>query len=153
MQAVQTANPTSVQSAQTRPKALHIGLWVVQGLLAAAFVMAGAMKLGSSQADIIAMGDHMAWAGRVPAGLIKLIGAAELLGGLGLVLPAATRVAPKLTPIAALGLVTVMVLAASHHLMNGEAASIGSNVVLALLAGFVAWGRLLAAPIAARGEH
>ena len=65
-------------------------------------------------------------------------------------LPAATRIAPKLTPIAALGLVTVMVLAAGHHLMHGEAAAIGPNLVLALLAGFVAWGRLSAAPIAPR---
>ncbi len=153
MQAVQTANPPSAANpAQSRPKALHIGLWVVQGLLAFAFVMAGAMKLGTSQADLLAAGEHMAWAGRVSPGLIKFIGAAELLGGLGLVLPAATRIAPKLTPVAALGLVTVMVLAAGHHLTHGEAAAIGPNLVLALLAGFVAWGRLSPAPIVPRAN-
>jgi hypothetical protein len=73
--------------------------------------------------------------------LVRFIGASELLGGLGLVLPAATRIKPALTPLAGAGLITVMVLAALFHLTRGEFGAIPGNVILGSLAAFVAWGR------------
>ena len=99
-----------------------------------------------------ATGEHMAWVGRMPGGLVKFIGLAELAGGLGLILPAATRIKPMLTPLAAVGLVTVMVLAAGHHAVNGELAATPTNLILAALAGFIAFGRTRLAPISPRNE-
>lgn len=132
----------------TPKKGLHIGLWVAQVLLGAAFGMAGIMKLGTPAEEMIANG--MAWADRVPAGLILFIGAAELAGAIGLIVPSATRILPSLTPLAAAALTLVMVLAAGEHVMAGEGAHIAPNFVLGGLALFVAWGRHKAAPITAR---
>ena len=89
-------------------------------------------------------------AGRMPEGLIKFIGFAELAGGLGLILPAATRIKTWLTPLAAAGLFTVMVLAAGHHLMYGELGLIVPNVVMATFLGLIAFGRHKVAPIVSR---
>lgn len=135
-------------TAPSPSKGLHIGLWVVQVLLAVAFGMAGMMKLSTAPADLVAQG--MAWAGRVPAALVPFIGAVEALAAVGLILPSALRILPWLTPLAASGLVVVMVLAAGEHGMNGEAPMIGINVALGGLAAFVAWGRHKKAPIAAK---
>ena len=66
---------------------------------------------------------------------------AELLGVAGLILPGLTKIQPRLTPLAALGLMVVMVLAVIYHLQRGEPANIGFNVVVFILAGFVAYGR------------
>ncbi|MEO0324790.1 MAG: DoxX family protein [Myxococcota bacterium] len=119
--------------------ALHIVLWVVQVLLAAAFLMAGAMKLTTPSADLVAQG--MTWVESFPAFLPTFAGVVEVLGALGLVLPSATRVQPKLTVYAAAGLVLVMVVAAGIHISIGEASMIAPNIVLGGLAAFVAWGR------------
>ena len=70
---------------------------------------------------------------------------------MGLVLPSLTRILPRLTPIAAKGLLIIMILAAGHHLMNGEAKFVPVNAVLGGLALFVAWGRWKKAPIPPRG--
>lgn len=129
-------------------RALHIGLWVVQVLLGLAFTMAGIMK---ATQPLEALGAGMPWVSRVPGALVRFIGVSELLGGLGLILPSATRILPVLTPAAAGGLVVVMILAAGHHAMYGEWAAIPINVVMGGLAAFVLWGRLRAAPIAPRG--
>lgn len=82
--------------------------------------------------------------------LARFIGFAELAGAIGLVLPAATRVKPWLTPLAALGLAVIMVLATAFHRIRGEADLIAFNFVPAFLAAFVAWGRWTRAPIAPR---
>jgi putative oxidoreductase len=126
-------------------KGLHIALWVVQVLLGLMFLMAGGMKLMTSQADLVAQG--MAWAGRLPSAMIPFIGISELLGGIGLILPSAIKVMPKVTSFAAIGLIVVMVLGAIEHSMNGEITAVPVNVVLAGMAGFVAWGRLSGATI------
>lgn len=138
-------NPTPPAAAPA--KALVVTLWVVQVLLAVAFGMAGVMKSTMPIADLA---QNMGWPGVVPAALVRLIGVAELSGALGMILPAATRIRPALTPIAGLGLVLVMLLAAAFHLSRGEAQLVPINVVLGSLAAFVAWGRLRKAPIAAR---
>jgi len=128
-------------------KALHISLWIAQILLAAAFLMSGLMKLSQ---PIEALAAQMQWPGQVPAGLVRFIGLAEVLGALGLILPAATRIKPGLTPLAAMGLIVVMVLASAFHLSRGEGQMVPANLVLAALAAFVAWGRTKKAPIAPR---
>ena len=116
----------------------------MQLLLAAAFGMAGVMKSTMPMADLTAA---MGWPGDVPPTLVRFIGASELAGALGLVLPSATRIRPLLTPLAAIGLVIVMVLAALFHVSRGEAFALPVNIVLGGLAAFVAWGRLRRAPI------
>lgn len=130
-----------------RSKALHVALWIAQALLALAFGMAGVMKTTQPISDLAA---KMVWPGAVPPGLVRFIGASELAGALGLVLPAATRVKPFLTPLAAAGLVTVMLLAMAFHLSRGEGAALPMNLGFAALAGFVAWGRFKRAPIQSR---
>lgn len=129
------------------PTAWHYGLWCVQALLAVAFAMAGFMKLTT---PLDQLGAAMPWVATAPGALVRFIGLAELAGGLGLVLPAATRIKPILTPLAAAGLVLVMVLAAGVHAVRGELEALPINAVLGGLAALVAWGRTAKAPIAAR---
>src|SRR5262249_51778522 len=91
----------------------------------------------------------MPWVADLPT-LVRFIGAAEVAGAIGLILPAATRIRPSLTPLAAVGLTTVVVFAAAFHLSRGEAQAVPVNVVLGGLAAFVAWGRFKKAPILPR---
>jgi hypothetical protein len=98
-----------------------------------------------------ALGAQMAWVPDVPEPLVRFIGLAEVLGGLGLILPAATRILPWLTPLAGAGLALDMLLAALFHLMRGEPGNAVATVVLGLLAAFVAYGRWRLAPIRPRG--
>jgi putative oxidoreductase len=134
------ATTTQIQ----RPKALHIILWVAQVILGGMFIMTGFMKLSQPIDQLSAM---MPWAGDVPALLVRFIGTAELLGGLGLILPAALRIKPELTAWAAVGLVLVMIFALIFHVSRGEMQAIGMNVILAAIAAFIAWGRFKKAPI------
>ncbi len=129
-------------------KGWTIGLWVAQALLAAMFLMAGATKLMSGSAELVAMG--MGWAENAPFLLIKFIGLAEVAGGLGLILPAATRIMPHLAKWAAAGLCVIMILAAGVHIVRGEFEVVPVNLVLFALAAFVIWGRTNKAPIAPR---
>jgi uncharacterized membrane protein YphA (DoxX/SURF4 family) len=124
--------------------ALHVTLWLAQLLLALAFGMAGIMKSTQPVAELAVA---MSWTGDVPAGLVRFIGASELAAALGLVLPAATRIRPLLTPLAAIGLAIVMVLASLFHISRGEWFALPLNLVLGSLAAFVAWGRLRKVPI------
>jgi hypothetical protein len=126
---------------------MHSVLWVVQTLLALFFGMVGAMKL-TQPMDVLAA--NMRWPGDVSALLVRFIGLSEMLAALGLLLPAATRIQPGLTPLAALGLMTVMVLAILFHIGRGEFGALPVLVVLGGLAAFVAWGRMRKATIASR---
>src|SRR6266480_4551385 len=94
-------------------KALNVGLWVAQVLLALAFGMAGTMKLLT---PLVELGQKMAWVAAVPEPLVRFIGASELAGALGLLVPALTRIRPRLTALAGAGLTAVMVLALLFHL-------------------------------------
>ena len=118
---------------------MHILLWIVQVLLACAFGMAGVMK--STQPVEALVQGGMAWAGQMPLAMVRFIGVSELLGAIGLILPAATKIKPFLTPLAALGLLTIMILAMAFHLSRGEVQATPINIVLGGLAAFVAWGR------------
>lgn len=128
-------------------KGLHVGLWVAQGLLAAAFLASGSMKMSAPLEQLRAA---MPWVNGAMGEAVRFIGTVEVLGALGLILPAATRIKPWLTPLAALGLTVVMVLAAATHAVRGEPQVILFNAILGGLAAFVAWGRSRKAPITPR---
>ena len=107
-----------------------IALWIINALLALAFLGAGLMKLARPKAALAASG--MAWTEDFGDGQVKAIGAVEVLGALGLVLPLLTGVAPVLTPIAAVGLVVTMIVATIVHARRSE--SVVPTIVLGVLA-------------------
>ena len=139
--------PSAPSSTATLPKGLNVRLWVLQMLLACFFVMVG-YSHALMPFDQIAQ--QATWMNDVPRWLSLVIGYAEMAGGLGLIIPAATRIAPWLTPLAALGLATIMILAIPFHALKGEASVIWVPALIAVLAVFVAWGRWRKAPIAGR---
>jgi putative oxidoreductase len=141
-----TTTLSGTPSTAAPAKGWTIGLWVAQALLALAFGLAGAMKIATPIAELA---QKLPWVTDLP-NLVRFIGVSELLGAFGLILPAATRIRPILTPIAAMGLVLVMVLAAGFHLLRGEAQALPVNLALGAIAALVAWGRLRKAPIAPR---
>ncbi|MEV6712850.1 DoxX family protein [Lentzea sp. NPDC051208] len=118
---------------------MNVTLWIIASVLAVAFLLAGAMKLAQPKEKLAASG--MAWTGDFSAGAVKGIGAVEVLGAIGLILPAALGIAPVLTALAATGLAVTMLGAAIVHARRKENQMIGVNVVLLLLAAVVAWGR------------
>lgn len=127
---------------------MHIALWIVQVLLAFAFLGAGGMKLATPVDQLLANG--MTFVQHTPELGVRFIGLSEAAGALGLVLPAALRIQPWLTPLAAALLAVVMVLALFTHIALGEWGGLAAPIVLGGLSAFVAWGRHKAVPIAAR---
>ncbi len=126
---------------------MNIVLWIVTALLALAFAAAGALKLSQSKEKLAASG--MGWTDDYSPTMIKTIGAVELLAAIGLILPALTGIAPILVPLAATGLVIVMIGAILTHLRRNELQAIGINAALLALAAFVAVGRFALAPFGA----
>lgn len=118
---------------------MNIALWIVQGLLAVAFLMAGGMKLAQPKEKLAT---NMAWVEDFSQNKIRIIGLLEVLGALGLILPWALTILPELTGIAAIGLVLTMVGAAVTHNRRNERQKLVPNIVLGALAAFVAVGRL-----------
>lgn len=110
-------------------------LWVLQGVLAAVFVIAGARKLVQARS---AQPPELK---ALPNTTVRTLGVIELLGVAGLILPGATGIAPVLTPLAATGLAIILVLAGRTHLQRREHQGAALVVVLLLLAVFVAVGR------------
>jgi putative oxidoreductase len=137
---------TTAGSVAEASKPLHVALWVVQGLLALAFGLAGWMKLTKSLPDLAGQ----SWTGDVPTAMVRFIGVAELAGALGLVLPSLTRIVPGATPVAATGLTTIAALAVAFHVYRGDLALLVIPIALGLGASFVAWGRFRKAPISPR---
>jgi uncharacterized membrane protein YphA (DoxX/SURF4 family) len=115
---------------------MNVVLWVLQALLAVVFLGAGFMKLTQPKEKFKA---RLPYVEDYSQPQIRAIGAVELLGGLGLVLPWATGIAPILTPLAAIGLGITMVLAAQVHRRRKE--SFAVNLVLLAMAVIVAIGR------------
>jgi uncharacterized membrane protein YphA (DoxX/SURF4 family) len=118
---------------------VNVVLWIVAGLLAVAFLAAGVMKLTRSKEQLASSG--LAWAEDFSPGMVKLIGLLELLAAIGLVLPAALDIVPVLVPLAALGLVLMMIGAAVVHVRRKEIPGMVPSLVLLVLAAVVAWGR------------
>src|SRR5690349_16102419 len=117
---------------------MNVVLWVLQGLLGAAFIGAGLMKAAQPKEKLPAA---MTWTQRRSAGTIRFIGVMELLGGLGLILPWATGIATVLTPLAAVGLLVIMLLAVVDHVRAKEYAVVPVNLVLGAIALVIAIGR------------
>lgn len=118
---------------------MNVVLWILAGLLAAAFVGAGAMKVSRSREQLAEAG--MAWTEDFSPGMVKLIGALEILAAIGLILPAVLDIAPVFVPLAALGLVLMMIGAVIVHARRKELSTVAPSVVLLVLAAVVAWGR------------
>jgi uncharacterized membrane protein YphA (DoxX/SURF4 family) len=118
---------------------VNVALWVVQGLLAVAYLFSGFMKVTQ---PIDQLGKQMmTWAPQVPSALVRFIGAAEILGAIGLIVPLATGIFPWLTIAAAIGLVAVQILAAGFHASRSELSKVPMNLVLLVLAAVVVFGR------------
>ena len=118
---------------------MNVALWVVQGLLAALFLFAGGAKL------VLPL-DQMAGPVALPGWFLRFIGAAEVLGALGLILPGLLRIRPGLTPLAAAGLVIIMIGAIAVTLRGGDLVAAVISLVVGVLAAFVAYGRWRLAP-------
>jgi putative oxidoreductase len=139
-----------MKNQKQRSKALHITLWIAQVVLAAMFLMSGFMKVAQ---PIDQLSQMLPWAAQVPEALVRFIGVAEVIGAVGLILPSLLRIQPKLTPIAAVGLVLVMLFAVVFHISRGETPVIGMNFVLIAIAAFIAWGRFKKASIAPKSTN
>ncbi|HWN08602.1 MAG TPA: DoxX family protein [Pyrinomonadaceae bacterium] len=124
-------------------------LWIIQILLGLLFVFAGGTKLVMS---IEVMHDMARQAGQtpLPGMLLRFIGVAELLGGLGLILPGLLRIRPGLTPLAAAGLLIIMIGAVVITLSSGPMAPALFPLIVCLLLLFVIYGRTKLAPVAPR---
>jgi putative oxidoreductase len=123
---------------------MNVVLWIAQGLLAVAYVLAGSMKAFRPAEQL---SKNMKWVNAVPAGLVHFIGIAEVVGAIGLIIPMVTNVAPGLTVAAAAGLVLVQVCAIVFHLSRGEVRGLPANFVLLLLALLVLVGRIAIVPV------
>lgn len=115
-----------------------VALWIAQALLAGFYTGVGFMKLSQPIPDLAAM---MYWPGIVPLAFVRFVGAAELAGAAGLLLPLAIGILPRLTPLAATGLVLLQICAIGYHVSRGEFTVLALNLVLVLIAAFIAWGR------------
>ncbi|WP_409474105.1 DoxX family protein [Streptomyces sp. HC307] len=117
---------------------MNVFLWIVQAVLAGMFAMAGVMKSTQPKEKLAA---KLPWVADFSPGTVRLIGVVEFAAALGLILPAATGIAPVLTPLAATGLAITMLLAALTHARRKEPSAIAFNAALLILAVLVAWGR------------
>jgi uncharacterized membrane protein YphA (DoxX/SURF4 family) len=127
-----------LKNTNQKRKNMNLTIWIIQGLLATAFLMAGIMKLIMPKNNL--KEKIGGWVDEYEESQIYLIGLVEVLGAFGLVLPTLLHAIPILTPIAASGLVLTMVGAARTHLKRKE--SIMSNIVLLVLGVLVIIGRL-----------
>lgn len=132
-----TTNVSTQAVTRSRFNGLNLGLWGAQVALAAVFLAAGTWKAFTPIADLA---PAMPWVVN-HTWLIRFIGISELAGAFGLILPAASGILPFLTPLAASGLGTIMVLATGFHLLRGEPGALPITLTLGLLAAFIAWGR------------
>jgi uncharacterized membrane protein YphA (DoxX/SURF4 family) len=119
---------------------MNLALWIVTGLLAVLFLLAGGAKLIVPK-EKLATGPGGGWVEDFSAGAVKTIGALELLAVVGLILPAVLDIAPVLVPLAAVGLALVMVGAIITRLRRHEAKVIVAELTYLAMAVFVAWGR------------
>ncbi|MPZ95399.1 MAG: DoxX family protein [Propionibacteriales bacterium] len=119
---------------------MNLTLWIVAGLLAAAYLFGGG-KVIMPKEKIATLSTSAGWVEDFSAGSVKAIGALEVLAAVGLIVPAALDLAPVLVPLAALGLVMIMVGAVITRMRRREFKFMVADMVYLALAGFVAWGR------------
>ena len=150
-----SGNLLGVKDIEQQPKRLGMrftlngALWSLQALFGFFFAGSGFGKVLLYDAALYAAAPRaVAWYAAVPQPLIVFIGACEVLGGVGLILPAMTKVKPVLTPLAAVGLTLTMILAAGFHITRSEYALVPANLLLGGVAAFIAVGRWKPRPIA-----
>ncbi|MGC0273097.1 DoxX family protein [Pseudactinotalea sp. Z1739] len=125
---------------------MHIALWIVGGLLAAAYLTGGTSQVLMSKEKYRSYGESQHWVDDFTSGHIKAIGTIKIVGAVGLVLPAAVNVAPVLVPVAACGLMLVMAGAATTRFRRSEWKFLIGDLVFLSLFAFVAWGRFSLEP-------
>ena len=118
-------------------------LWAIQAVLAVLFLLAGGMKVSQS---VEALGKRMSWVNHYPLWFVRFIGVAEVLGALGLILPAATHILLWLTLVAAGGLAIIMIGATVYHISRREYSGSVTTIILFLLSVFIIYGRVALAP-------
>lgn len=118
-------------------------LWILQWVFGLYFIAIGILHF------IVPEGlpDLMSWMYELSETLHVVTGIAEILGGLGLILPGLMGIRPELTVAAALGLAVVMVGAVIFHVPRGEVVSIGTNLINAAVMAYIAYGRWKIAPL------
>ncbi|NUW29985.1 DoxX family protein [Nonomuraea sp. SMC257] len=148
-------NPVGVEDIERRPGrrgmriTLNGVLWALQVLFGFFFAGSGFGKVLLYDGALYAAAPRaVAWYAAVPQPLIVFIGVVEVLGGVGLVLPAMTGVKPRLTPLAAAGLTLTMILAAGFHVVRGEYELVPATVLLGGVSAVVAVGRWRLRPVA-----
>jgi uncharacterized membrane protein len=117
---------------------MNVFLWIVQAILAAMFAISGLGKILQPKDKLAG---KYPWMQDVSQATVRFIGVMELLGAIGLIVPAATGIAPVLTPIAGTGLAVIVVLAAAMHIRRKEPSGVAVTAILFVLAALVAWGR------------
>ncbi len=142
-----TTASARVEDTGAPSKAVHVGLWIAQGLFFVMFAGAGLWKLLTPIPKLAAM---IPWAGQVPPAFLYFTGFVDFCGGIGILLPALTRIKPGLTVLAAAGCAALQICAIVFHISRGEASVTPVNFVLVGIAIFVYWGRRYKAPILPR---
>ncbi len=127
---------------------MNIALWVLQILMSLWFIGVGIIHFVVPESLPAAM----SWMYELPTGLHYFSGTAEILGGLGLILPGLTKIQTRLTPLAGAGLVLVMIGAAVWHISRGEISNIIQNLVFAAIFAFIAYGRWRLVPLADKSK-
>jgi hypothetical protein len=112
-----------------------VAYWIIAGLLAAFYLYAGGVKLLQTKEQLQPM---MAWVDRTPMPAVRAIGAVEVLGAIGLILPPLTGIAPALALVAAVGFVVLQILATIVHLARGDK-QIALNAILIVVAAITTW--------------
>ena len=118
---------------------MNTALWIVQGILALMFLMAGIMKSTQSKEKLL---PKTPWVKDFSLNTVRLVGMAELLAALGLVLPMLLDIFPVLTSLSAIGLSLIMIFAMVYHFTKKEMKEIGFNLVILIMALFVTYGRI-----------
>jgi len=115
---------------------MNIALWIAQGLLAAIFLFAGGIKLVTPMEEMMKQMPLP-----LPGWFLRFIGVCEVLGAIGVILPWLLRIRPGLTPLAAAGLVIIMIGATVYTLAAGDVPPALISLLVGILAAFVAYGR------------
>ncbi|MGH2567561.1 MAG: DoxX family protein [Bacteroidota bacterium] len=142
-------NTSQYSQGKPRRRKTNIVLWILQALLAAAYLMAGYQK-ALLPLDVASV--TITWIPDVPPPLVRFIGISELLGALGLILPRVTGIGRQLTTLAAAGLAVVMASATVFHIARGEFFVLPMTLTFFVLLAFVAYGRWKLAPFASKGN-
>ncbi|QZA09317.1 DoxX family protein [Mycolicibacter heraklionensis] len=120
---------------------MNTALWIIAGVAAIAYFIGGAIQVLTPKEKIRSLGASQHWVDDFSSGHIKAIGTIKMIGALGLILPAALRVAPVLVPLAACGLMLFMAGAATTRFRRSEWGHMAGDVAFLAVFAFLAWGR------------